>query len=1378
MVSAVMATTAALLAGTPPTADASAGSATTRVIVQLSRAPASHGTRFDAADGIHNTRIAAERLAIAATQDTFLSKARSAGVRPDSVRRFTLLSNAVAMTVAEGQLAALRRLPGVVSVHPDAPARTMTDVSVPLIGADDVWKKVAPNGSAARGKGVTVAVIDSGVDYGHPDLGGGFGPGHKVVAGHDFVNGDEDPMDDNGHGTHVAGIIAGKAAKPGGITGVAPDAELTAYKVMNENGEGYESDLIAGLEAATDPANPHRADVVNMSVGTAGDGTDPVGLAATEAVRAGVVVVAAAGNAGPGPSTVGSPAAADGVIAVGASTSGVRVPSARYDDGDRSGLVQAQPWVMSANGPAEPVSLPIVPIGTGDPEVNWGEIGSVRGKALLLERDLPPAAVGWFTLLAREAEKRGAVALFAGVPDSVTPAVSAERGVLPFRPSMPHVSESGDDLRFDSLVVMTLDTYAYREMAARAAQRKKLELLSTDATDHIASFSSRGPVAGTFALKPDIVAPGVKIRSTMYSPWTAGVYRMSGTSMAAPHVAGAAALIRQLRPSATAQAVSSALVNSAEPLVGPDVTTQGAGRLDVAAAAESVLTASPVSLSLGIADLGSSTVRATRTVAVSNPGTRPVKALVKVTGGAKVTPSRVSLAPGATTEIVLKVSARRPALDTDTDFGGRITLRPDRGAALTVPYLFAVRPLTVQTTPDPSDGRSTAYIHTPVRLASAPVVRVTPPKGRSITVSSVPERADWYTVPLTGTQPGVYRVDVTARTLDGKTLLGADAFEVTPEATPDTTWRPVGPDGEAGALTTAPTAPSQAVMIQPGKTAPWLTEDKGASWRQVNRLPVAGGSGDVVIDPVDADHWWYSVADTAMGRSHVLQTRDNGRTWQILTTVDAQILSFVSDAKARALVAVTPTELLVSRDGGGTWTPIPMGMPEEPVQATVGGDTLYLRSSSSVWAVSKITDDRPAPARPVLRSFVLDGLAADGDMVAAYEITEGVVVSQDRGRTWSRTLDLQSVGSGLTMTGGDLFVGAGADGRSWVSHDHGSTWQHQPARPGRPSDYDRWADGTLTVSVNQDGVYRSAADGTGAHRIGVQGLTVHDLAVSGTHLVAGTANGTYRTALPVESPEWDLSGQVECYGCLAQDVVTTGASTMWRTTALAAGAFTVDRSTDGGRTWTTLGSHAGFPTALTVDETDPRRAYAAYSTGTEAGVFTTGDGGTSWETLHQDHAFTSMAADPGHRGRLWLGTDDGLYRSDDYGDTVTRVADGPVDSITLDAGRLIIGGLGIRISKDGGRTFAAADMGGLPTRVSDVLRVGRTLYAATAAHRPNGLLRGGRGVLRSTDDGRTWGNVSTGLQNLDATSLAVSSDSSALYVGTVDGGVHRMGLRH
>jgi subtilisin family serine protease len=1366
------------MTGIPPTTAAEAGSAPSRVIVRLSDAPAAAGTRFDSAAAAEKGRVASRRQSLAAAQDTFLDDARRAGIRPTSVSRFTLLSNAVAMTVPENRLEALRRMPGVVSVSPDTPVHALTDVSVPLIGAPEVWKKKAPDGSADRGKGVTVAIIDSGVDYGHPDLGGGFGPGHKVVAGHDFVNQDDDPMDDNGHGTHVAGIVAAKAAGAGGITGVAPDATLTAYKVMNADGEGYASDIIAGLEAATDPANPHRADVVNMSLGGTGDGTDPLGLAATAAVRAGVVVVAAAGNSG-APGTVTTPASADGVIAVGASTSGVRVPSAHYVDGGKRELVQAQPWVMSANGPAKPVTVPIVPIGTGLPEVNWDEIGDVRGKALLLQQELPPSGIGWFTLLAREAEKRGAVAVFAGVPDSVSPSYHrAERGVLPVLPTAAHLTESGDDMRFDSLVVMTLDTFAYQEMAARAARHKTVEISGTDATDQIASFSSRGPAGGSFALKPDIVAPGVQIRSTMYSYWTPGVYRMSGTSMASPHVAGAAALLGQLRPHDSVQAVTSALVNSAEPLDGPDITAQGAGRLDVAAAAGTTLTASPPTVSLGLADLGHRTLQATKTVTLSNPGSHRITATVGASGPARVTPERVSVPAGGSAHITLRLSSPRPSLDADTDIAGRITLRPDRGTALTIPYLLAVRPLTVRTTPDPSDGHTTAYIHSSTPLAAPPVVRMTPPKGRPVTVTAVLDHDTWYTVPLAGTVPGVHHVDVTARSTTGRNLLGSGAFEVTPLAGPGSAWQPVGPNGDAGDVTPAPSDPSQAVVTQPFKAAPWLTRDKGATWTQLGRLPVAQGSGHVVIDPSDASHWWYSVSDPNLGKSYVLQTRDRGRTWQVLTTLDSMIVSLVTDSENRVLAAVTPSELLVSRDSGASWTSLPMGAPGQVAQATIGGDTLYLMSPGSVWSVDGITGGTPGAPREVLSDFGFQGLAADGDMVAVYSVADGVRVSQDRGRTWSTTLDLPWIGSGLTMTGGDLFIGASADDKNWVSHDHGRTWQALPGDSAHPVDFDKWSDGTLTTSVPLDGVYRSGADGTGARRLGVQGVTVHDLAVTGNSLVAGTANGTYRTALPVTSPEWELSGHVDCWGCDAQHLTTDRNGAVWRTTTLQSGVFLVERSTDAGATWTTAGSYGATPDALEVDPANPDRVYAAFHTYDDGGLFTTADGGRTWTVLHHSDRFTALAADPAHPGRLWLGAPDGLYRSDDRGATVTKVADGPADSIAVDGPRLIVGGHGIRISTDGGRTFGASDLGGLSTRVSDVLRVGDALYAATTSELTNGLLKGGRGVLRSTDDGRTWSNISSGLQDLDATRLAASEDGSTLYVGTIYGGVHRVMLRH
>ena len=161
----------------------------------------------------------------------------------------------------------------------------------------------APTGvdrrSARAATGVTVAIIDTGIDYTHPALGGGFGPGFKVIGGWDFVNNDADPMDDAGHGTHVAGIVAGQSDD---FTGVAPDASLIAYKVLGANGSGSESNVIAAIERAADPNQDgntsDHVDVANLSLGGGGNPDDPGSIAIDNATAAGVTFAIAAGNTG------------------------------------------------------------------------------------------------------------------------------------------------------------------------------------------------------------------------------------------------------------------------------------------------------------------------------------------------------------------------------------------------------------------------------------------------------------------------------------------------------------------------------------------------------------------------------------------------------------------------------------------------------------------------------------------------------------------------------------------------------------------------------------------------------------------------------------------------------------------------------------------------------------------------------------------------------------------------------------------------------------------------------------------------------------------------------------------------------------------------
>ncbi len=186
--------------------------------------------------------------------------------------------------------------------------------STQAIGANYVWDTLGYTGT-----GIKVAVVDTGIDYNHSDLGDGFGK--RVIGGYDFVNDDSDPMDDNDHGTHVAGIIGAN----GSIRGVAPNVSFYALKVCNSGGGCSTSDIISGIDWAV----ANGAHVISMSLGGRiwpfeskspnDEFASPTAIAADAAVDRGVVVVVAAGNEGPGTGTVSQPGIAKKVITVGAS---------------------------------------------------------------------------------------------------------------------------------------------------------------------------------------------------------------------------------------------------------------------------------------------------------------------------------------------------------------------------------------------------------------------------------------------------------------------------------------------------------------------------------------------------------------------------------------------------------------------------------------------------------------------------------------------------------------------------------------------------------------------------------------------------------------------------------------------------------------------------------------------------------------------------------------------------------------------------------------------------------------------------------------------------------------------------------------------------
>ena len=268
--------------------------------------------------------LSKQKSLIASEQNAALADLTNRIVRKDRMavgQKYSSAINAVVMTLSDSDLENIKKSPYVSKVSKDETVYANLMDSVPLINATGVWKMVDANGQYITGKGTTIAIVDTGIDYTHPDLGGCFGPTCKVVGGWDFQNNDADPKDDMGHGTHCAAI----AASNGTLKGVAPDAKLYAYKVLNSRGSGYMSTVIAGIERAMDPNNDgdysDHADVISMSLGAYG-GTpdDPASVASDRAVDAGVVVVVAAGNSGPSYYSVGSPGTARKVITIGASS--------------------------------------------------------------------------------------------------------------------------------------------------------------------------------------------------------------------------------------------------------------------------------------------------------------------------------------------------------------------------------------------------------------------------------------------------------------------------------------------------------------------------------------------------------------------------------------------------------------------------------------------------------------------------------------------------------------------------------------------------------------------------------------------------------------------------------------------------------------------------------------------------------------------------------------------------------------------------------------------------------------------------------------------------------------------------------------------------
>ena len=210
--------------------------------------------------------------------------------------------NGVAISMPNGAIDKLKELKNVKSIEKDIMFHATLDRATAIMGAPQVWDM------GYTGKGVKVALVDTGIDTSHPDLKG------KVVEWKDFVNGKDKPYDDYGHGTHCAGIIGGTGkASDGKYKGVAPDVQFIGVKVLNDKGAGDLATIIKGIDYAANS----DANIISMSLGSE-QHSDAVCDAVNHAVQKGKIVVVAAGNSGPDSGTIGCPSDDPYVITVGA----------------------------------------------------------------------------------------------------------------------------------------------------------------------------------------------------------------------------------------------------------------------------------------------------------------------------------------------------------------------------------------------------------------------------------------------------------------------------------------------------------------------------------------------------------------------------------------------------------------------------------------------------------------------------------------------------------------------------------------------------------------------------------------------------------------------------------------------------------------------------------------------------------------------------------------------------------------------------------------------------------------------------------------------------------------------------------------------------
>ncbi|HTL18508.1 MAG TPA: S8 family serine peptidase [Patescibacteria group bacterium] len=671
---------------TPVAANAQSQMDNTRAIVQFDGEPLStyvstrppKGKKID----FNSATVKSYRAHLAAIRNNFKTWLHANAPTAKVTGEFDIALNAVSVALNGTSLATLRGGPQVNFADYEGiyypTSDPVQDPDLGLIQAISAWQQ--GGGSASAGNGVRVAIIDTGIDVHHPcfddagypaqrQLGDRRFTNNKVIAAKVFnnrtVTQGYTAQAVQEHGTHVAGTVAcnfgtpatvSGVAIPYGISGVAPRALLGNYNIFpGPVADARDEDIFDALEAAYQDG----FDIANMSLGGGYRGIQDIIMAAVDRLdMANMVVAIAAGNEGPGFQTVSSPGAAPRALTAGASTVAHFVGAPVTVNGNTYGALAGSFATVSSD-----LTAPLAVV-TDNGSLTLGcaafTPGSLAGKIALISRGTCS-----FSTKIRDAQTAGASAVLVVNNQPGDPIEMGTDGT-PNQPTIPAYMLS----QVDGAALLGANGSSVTISAA-------FSYFQTANADIMASFSSRGPTLVDFRIKPDVVAPGVNVLSSIPLSFCNGSSCWAffqGTSMATPHLAGSAAVLHWLYPDWSAGEVRSAIINTADDDVlkdfrhlNPisDVNVVGAGRENLLSAVNAAVGLDPVSVSFGAVPYGAGQTK-TFTVTLNNLRNVAASYSLSITPGDAsvsyaVTPSKVSLSAGGSATITVIMSPAKGA---------------------------------------------------------------------------------------------------------------------------------------------------------------------------------------------------------------------------------------------------------------------------------------------------------------------------------------------------------------------------------------------------------------------------------------------------------------------------------------------------------------------------------------------------------------------------------------------------------------------------------------------------------------------------------------------------------------------------------------------